>query len=227
MNTFHEILLITYQFFHVFDVFYLFYFFAYRFHEYWRLLAIIDDYWWLLTIIDDYWQLSQNAYAHAFHCSVHRQVNLCACVPLLLSRQVWTIATVYLDGPRRAYSASSPVSWGLLHDSSWCSLGKVTWPAKSVRGCTGLICRRVCNSSSAASRSGVYTVLLPRIWRVTSLQSAHLRGAHSFDRLPPGYFSSHAPGRWQLAHGHSRFPLLPRGTVSRPVFVILASVSQF
>ena len=86
------------------------------------------------------------------------------------------------------------------------------------------ICRHECNSSSAASRSGVYMVLLPRIWRATSLQSAQLRDAHSFDRLPLGYFSSHAPGRWQLAPRRSWFPLLPRGTVSRPVFMILASV---
>ena len=77
---------------------------------------------------------------------------------------------------------------------------------------------------AAASRSGVYTVLLPRIWRVTSLQSAQLRDAHSFDRLPPGCFSSHAPGPCQLAPGLSRFPLLPRGTVSRLVFGIPASV---
>ena len=34
----------------------------------------------------------------------------------------------------------------------------------------------------------------PPIWRLTSLLSAQLRDALSFDRLPPGYFSSLAPG---------------------------------
>ena len=46
---------------------------------------------------------------------------------MVLSRP---IATVCLEEPWRAYSASSPVLWGLLHDLSWCSLGKITWPAK-------------------------------------------------------------------------------------------------
>ena len=131
----------------------------------------------------------------------------------------WTIATVYLEGPWRTYLASSPVSWGLLHDLSWCSLGKVTWLAKFMRGCTGLICRRECNSSSAALCSGIYAVLLPRIWRL--LHSSQLNWGTLTALIG---FSSHAPGQWQLAPGRSWFPLLPCGTVSRSIFVIPASV---
>ena len=125
----------------------------------------------------------------------------------------WTIAMVYLDELRRAYS----VSGGLLHDLSWCSLGKVTRLAKLVRGCTGLICCRECNSSSAASRSGVYTVLLLRIWRVTSLQSAQLRGRLAAaglllvprtldgDNWPLGFAVS-SPAAWNSFSADLRYP---------------------
>ena len=66
----------------------------------------------------------------------------------------------------------------------------------------------------------------PRIWRATSLQSAQMRDAnsHSFNQLPPGYFSSHVPGLWGLAPGVRGPSPLPRGTVFRPVFVIPSSV---
>ena len=70
-----------------------------------------------------------------------------------------TSVTDYSKGLWWEYLVKSPVSWGQLHDSSWCSLGRAAWLMIFVRDYAGLRFLHEFISSSGSSRMDVYTIL--------------------------------------------------------------------